>query len=200
MFRRLFLLLVVCGTIQTARAQYFGFGQLFIQMIFSWEEGGYEAKHTWFNDEPAYLHGLRGGWYVNQDNTLLLGFSMYAGSTTINEQFSLYSRQRFTTFYSTLFMSKTYRADQPIQIEVLGHVGYGFAQLEALGFGAPPTSYSGYLLLEPNVNASFALGNICRIGAGIGYRQLGKIRLNGADTYSLSGPSLNAFIKFGRFR
>lgn len=168
-------------------------------MIFSWEEGGYEVKYTTFNDEPAYIHGLRGGWYINQNETFVLGFSMYGASTTINEQFSLLNRQRLTTIYSTLFLDYTFFPDRPYQINPMLHFGYGYAALENLGYASFDNSQSGFLLLEPDINASLRLGGFARIGVGVGYRMLGGIRMNGADSFSLSGLTLNAFLKFGPY-
>lgn len=195
----LYIALFAFGFTGTTSAQFFGLGQLFVQMVFSWEEGGYEVKYTTFNNEPAYIHGLRGGWYINSDENFVLGFSGYAASTTINESFSLLNRQRFTTFYTTLFLDYTFYQDKKIQINPILHFGYGYAELQNLGFSSTPDEYSGFFLMEPNINASMGLGRVIRIGGGVGYRVMSGLRMNGADSYSLGGASLNAFIKFGPF-
>ncbi|MBX7094762.1 MAG: hypothetical protein K1X56_08580 [Flavobacteriales bacterium] len=187
------------GSFHASRAQYFGCADLMLRMIFSWEEGGYELKYTYFNDEPAYLHGIRGGWYMDGEEKWVLGFSSYFASTVINESFSLLNRQQLVTMYSTVYVDYTFFQDKPVQLNPLLHLGYGFAELTDLGFGSTGSEYSGYYLVEPNINATIKVFRYMKFGLGLGYRAVGGVRMQGADSYSLSGLSMNAFIKFGDF-
>lgn len=192
------ILILFLGVSFQANAQLIGAVDLF-RMIFSWQEGGYEVKLTSFNGEPAFLHGIRGGWYINQDDKkdILLGIGMYGAYTELYES-RLSTQENLFTYYSSLYCGITLEKDKPIRFEIPVHIGYGFVTMEDAYYGNDLRA-SGYLLFEPNLNALFRLGKSIRFGLGAGYRLVGGIRMDGTDNVSMSSLTLNATLRFGRY-
>lgn len=197
--KRILILLLVCSSV-SAKSQLLGALNL-VRVVFSWQEGGYEMKLTSFNGEPAFLHGIRGGWYVHQDEKkdILVGIGMYGAYTQLNET-RLSTQENLFTYYSTLYCGITLMKNKPVSFEIPAHIGYGFLTME---HASPTYGYDlradGYFLFEPNVNALFKLGRAVRVGIGAGYRLVGGINMDGTDNIGMSSLTINATLRFGRY-
>lgn len=184
-----------------SNAQYgFILGNGLFRLMSTWDEGGYEVKYTFFNNEPAFMHGLRGGWFIDQDQKFLIGVSTYFASTRLNERVSLMYSQRMYMLNTTVYAEYNFNDPKPFNYGPQLHLGAGVVSLDG---GAPNTQglprSASYFMAEPGFNCSYRLGSRVKIGGGGGYRFLSKFQLNGATSSTLSGPVLNMFIKFGLY-
>lgn len=199
--KKLLILFSFLLTTSVLQAQYGFFGvQLFTQLIGSWQEGGYEVKATSFNNEPVFIHGIRGGWFLNDNKKFLIGMSGYGASTRINENISLLNSQKLFMLYGTVYLDYNYRLKEKFDINPQFHLGAGLASTS----GGVPTNpnlpnEASFYLIEPNINAYFRLGKKVKIGAGVGYRFLTNMTIQGTDNNLLSGPSANVCLKFGPY-
>jgi len=195
-----FLLITFVFVSFQANAQLIGVVDL-MRVIFSWQEGGYEAKLTAFNGEPAFLHGIRGGWYVeqNEKKDVLIGIGMYGAYTELYES-KLSTQENLFTYYSSLYCGFRLKKDKPVNFEIPVHIGYGFVTMESASpYYAVDFRSDSYFLFEPNVNALFRLGKSARFGLGAGYRLIGGIRMDGTDNIGMSSVTLNATLRFGHY-
>lgn len=195
--KKLLLAFLFCFSLSGAKAQLFYAIDAFVGIVASWEEGGYEVRHTWIAGEPAYIHGLRGGWYINQKFTL--GMSFNGAYTTVNDGFFLSQRKDVGLFYSTLYLEYNHQLqDKNLYLNPILHLGYGAGTVT--GATVPGgTSASGMFLAEPGISIHTRLGFMA-LGIGASWRQAGAPRLLGVETFTLSGPCLSAYIKFGPYR
>ncbi|MFZ5554534.1 MAG: hypothetical protein ACOZCO_15550 [Bacteroidota bacterium] len=198
--KRILLLVFTLAAFQ-ANAQVVAIVDL-IRLMFTWQEGGYEMKLTTFNGEPAFLHGVRGGWYVHEGEKtdVVMGIGMYGASTSLNEQ-RLSTQENLFTFYTTLYCGVRLKHKGPIDFEFPAHIGYGTVYMEKayVSYGGTDSRAGGYFIAEPNANALLKLGKSVRFGVGCGYRIIGGIRINGTDNIGMSGLTLNATLRFGRY-
>jgi hypothetical protein len=174
------------------------FGDLLINMFTTWEEGGYEMKYTSMNGSPLYLHGVRGGWFIGNEQKSLIGMSTVIGLTTINE-YSALRWQQISMVYGTIYYEHNFRLTQNIQWSPSLHVGMGAVGIDQYQVSSE-NNVSAMYLLEPNVNLSMRILPIVKIGVGAGYRLLSGVHLQGGDNISLGGPSANIYLKFGNYR
>lgn len=202
MLKKTLIVMLFLGVSTQIRAQGgFMFIQLATQMIGSWQEGGYEVKATQFNNEPVFIHGIRGGWFDDENQKFLIGMSGYGASTRINESISLLNSQKLFLLYGTVFLDYSFHLNDRVDINPLLHLGAGFATTSGGNTnGSNLPTIGNYYLLEPNLNATFLLGKKVKIGAGFGYRFLSNMEIRGTDSNLLGGPSVNMFIKFGPYR
>jgi hypothetical protein len=178
---------------------YLGFAQLFVDGILSWQEGGYEYKHTWFGNETAQIHGLKGGWFLNDNSTSQIGFSLYVSYGEINKKM-LYYRQDIAMIYSTIYYEHTFRLLKRMDINPYLHLGWGMAYTEGNSLPQQAVTFSQLLLTEPGVNFYFRIFNWCKIGGGFSYRNTFGSRLYNANDQLLSAPNINLSIKFGNYK
>lgn len=176
------------------------FVDLVANMISSWDEGGYEAKYTSFNNEPAFMHGVRGGWFVSENDEFLIGVSTYMAITRLNEHISLFNSQKMYMMNGSFYLDYTFFNDKPFNVNPQVHLGGGFVNMDNANYNNSflPSS-AGFYMCEPDLNFCVRLGSKIKIGTGFGYRFLSRFEIQGANSQSLSGPVLNMFIKFGPY-
>lgn len=178
---------------------YFGFTQLFIDGILTWQEGGYDYKYTWYGTETAQVHGLKGGWFLNENQKSLIGFSMYLSFGEINQKI-LYYRQNIAMFYSTLYYEHTFFSENKMNISPFLHIGWGIAYTDGNAIPQNATTISQFLLIEPGANAYYKIFNWCKIGGGLSYRNTFGSKLYNANDNVLSATNINFSVKFGNYK
>ena len=197
--RRLLLIIIFLAFSGYGRTQAaYLFGDLLLNMITTWEEGSYEVKYTSFNNEPLFMHGIRGGWYLGAEEKSVLGMSMVFGYASIKE-YSHLRRQQIAMVYSTLFYEYYFRLTNKLEASPLVNLGMGAVSIDQYQ-ASSSENYSSFFIFEPNININYRLFPIIKVGVGTGVRLLGGVNIIGGNNISLGGLTGNIFLKFGNFR
>lgn len=174
------------------------FFYLLVDGIGTWQEGGYEAKYTFYNSSPAVIHGLKGGWFLDDEDRFLLGIGNYFSYSSINEV-SLLKRQELLVYYGSLYLEYNHKPERRLHMSFPIHLGFGFAATDGPLVPSDARTESPFLFFEPDLYLNFAPFHFMKVGIGAGYRLVGGVQLYGTDNLNMMGPSFNASLKFGRY-
>lgn len=164
------------------------------QIIESWEEGGVEVKFTEIDGNLAPIYGIKGGWFLWDEN-LLFG-------TTANFSYSNWSELQstpttFTMYYGGIYLDINHTPHRPIHMNT--NITFGLGAAETTGPEPFQNGLASFFLIEPNANMKMKLTSWCKLGVGGGYRYAlgtGSEYLRARD---ISGPSFNIMLLFGDY-
>ena len=194
--RRLVLLVVVLSLACPALA---GDETLFPKVLESGYFGGPVGKLTWVNHESAILVGVRGGWIVNHQ-FVIGGGAYYLIDDVLVEESAIVPVPKLLLAYAGPELEYVGRPTELVHYSLCALIGVGVVNyLDSEGGQAGDVKEDFCFALEPGVNLMLNFTRIFRIGAGISYRYVYGVNLEGLDNKDLRGPCARLTLKFGKF-
>lgn len=176
--------------------------------------GGYGAisnKFTRINGNFANMTGLYGGWYINHQFTLGLSGSAVNSNLRVPEQYSTVPGTKMSYLYAQfgLFTEYVLASNRAVHLTAQLFAGPGFTtQYQRFDFDDEDRfdydddefhDTKWFTVIEPGVNAEFNVFKWMRFTTGVSYRQTFNSNGLGMKDKDLSGLSLDAGFKFGKF-
>lgn len=177
--------------------------------------GGYGAianKFTRIGGSFANLSGIYGGWYVN--HKIMLGVAGYAvnNDVPVPAKYSAIPGKRMSYEYGQFGFMGEYvlKSDRLMHLTFQLFAGTGFNTQykryeidndEDDDFEDSHRRADWYIVTEPGVNVELNILKWMRFCPGVSYRLAmgSKDPINGLKPSDISGASLNAALKFGKF-
>ncbi len=176
--------------------------------------GGYGAisnKFTRINGDFANMTGLYGGWYINHQFTLGVSGSAVNSNLRVPEQYSAVPGTKMSYLYAQfgLFTEYVLASNRAVHLTAQLFAGPGFTtQYQRFDFDDEDRfdykdddvhDTNWFTVVEPGVNVEFNVFKWMRFTTGVSYRQAFNSNGLGMKDKDLSGLSLDAGFKFGKF-
>lgn len=169
--------------------------------------GGYGAgslRMSSIDGQFAAFAGGYGGMFINK--SIMIGGGGYALASDVNIKQSVIDQARLLNPVTSGILSFGYGGPM-IEVIFLNNDAIHFGAGALLGFGsASAVESSGrsfangrVILLEPSLFLEFNVSPWFRVAAGGSYRAVMQSRLSEYGPSTLSGPSADVTLKFGKF-
>lgn len=175
--------------------------------------GGYGAissKFTRINGDFAHLAEIYGGWYINHKFTLGLSGASVTNDLRVPEQYRAVPGEDLSYQYTQFGLFTEYVLASNNVVHLTGQLtsGAGFTtQYQRLDshdddhyhYEEDIHDTNWFTIIEPGVNVEFNVLKWMRFCTGVSYRASFGSNGLGMKDKDISGVSLNAGFKFGRF-
>jgi len=165
--------------------------------------GGPVIKFSQINNKNALLVGGRGGWII--DHRITIGGGGYGLITkvpTINSQVDGADSLSLGMGYGGFQLGYIHNSNRMIHFAfqtLIGGGGVSHMQWDnEFDFNFEEEG-DGFFILEPSVDVVLNVSTFFRICAGISYRYISGVDLDGLSDSDLSGTSAQLTLKFGSF-
>jgi hypothetical protein len=167
--------------------------------------GGPVVKFTSINDQSAVMVGGRGGWVIN--HSFVIGGGGYGEVTKINAPAGVMSEERpldLKLGYGGLDLEYIVHPNSLAHFSAYTFIGCGTARYVddagAVTESDENASESDLVfVLEPALNAELNVTSWFHLSAGVSYRLVNGVDLEGLKNSDLSGMAATLTLKFGTF-
>jgi hypothetical protein len=193
--RRFVLLAVVLSLAGPALAED---ETLFPEVVESGYFGGSVGKITWVNHESAILVGVRGGWIVNHQ-FVVGGGAYYLIDDVLVEDTGIVPAPELLLAYGGPELEYIGRPAELVHYTLCALIGAGMVDyLDSEGGQVDEVKEDFFFVFEPAVNLMLNFTELFRIGAGVSYRYVYGVNLEGLENRDLRGPCASLTLKFGK--
>lgn len=166
--------------------------------------GGPVVKVGSVMDGMGVFTGGRGAWVINFDrgHTLHIGGGGYGLTTEhLVEDVTAEGEPRYLAFgYGGLELGYVHNTNRLLHLSAQTLIGAGGANYRERGVQwSHPGPPNAAFVLEPGVNAELNLTRFARLNAGISYRWVSGLDLDGVRDNDVSGVSGGVSVIFGSF-
>ena len=180
--------------------------------------GGYGAvtnKFTWLGGQFANMSGLYGGLYINHRFMLGISGAAVNNDVPVPEKYSLLPGKRMSYEYGQFGLMTEYvlKSNKAIHVGLQLFGGMGFnTQYQRYQYNGNDDDQDQdfddfrsradwFIVTEPGVNVEVNILKWMRFCPGVSYRVAFDTSdpINGLKAADISGASLNAALKFGKF-
>ncbi len=165
--------------------------------------GGPVLKFSSINNDPVLFIGGRGGWIINfrPDHAFVFGGGGYGLSTDVEIDDVMLSGEPvyLNMGYGGLELEYVNRTRNLVHFSVYTLIGAGGADYSEAVQNLEDQNGDTFFVIEPGISAFLNVASFFRIGAGVSYRFINGINLDGVSDSDVSGTSAVLTFKFGSF-
>lgn len=169
--------------------------------------GGPVVQISQFKGVSALVVGGRGGWIIN--HSFILGGGGYGLTTNVKADVQSDGRDLYLNVnYGGLLLEYVFESDKLLHFSMHALLGGGGVNYTTHRMGdeyhnwendSEPIDLDAIFVAEPGIALNLNVTKFFRIGAGVSYRYVSGVALEGLTNDDLNGFGANLYFNFGSF-